>query len=740
MKEKNQNFRKVSSNLFFGIIILVCNIQICYSQVGEAPVANIRVEPSTTVEVGELVFFDATGSTDDSSLVAMEMDGAQGIFEWDFGDGYVMKIGEPYFYSYETGISCVHYFMQPGTYEVALILTDINENKDTATVTMHVTGDAPMEGFELWHAPYHARISQYIYAQIPDETRNERLRVTIENDEGYSAVLLDKDVLDAEERFLLDHSVLPQGNYAIFAEIINSSGEVITYIKEKFSKPYNGIPIVGINKNNAICIEGEPSFLVTPCLLNNAYLEEWSGKYINTAYMEGYYDTHNSSTWGDYLDNCAANNIRAIGPERWEGKAPRHCERNSDVNKIAEYVTANNSNPGLLMWMWDDEPSLGGRYVRIISQVLASWTFKSHQLDFQHPVATQHYGYGYLPYYGENGNAAGQYDYLQNAEWFGGKKHFPCDVIGDDIYPLEYIEHPSLIDPDRGLFDLWVESIDELVSRNYDLIPAMQFIEVQDVHNDGAPGPTPGQLRMEIWLSVVHGMKGINWFHYFGSTPQENLDEIELFLDQITRLTPVVLGEKPERIVTDNANTRGNRVDIMVRETDTTIYVFAVRLTEPDPDCDNDGVEHEPEKIAVEFNIGNQYSTVLRVFDENRNIEVTNGYFTDTFNICAVHIYVIPKSTSDIPKDDQITSQSFKIFPNPIKSNTTIAYSLPENSDVEISLFDVTGRKVQTLFEGHQIAGEHTLDVELNTIEAGVFFFKLKAGTYKSISKCIITH
>ena len=79
-------------------------------------------------------------------------------------------------------------------------------------------------------------------------------------------------------------------------------------------------------------------------------------------------------------------------------------------------------------------------------------------------------------------------------------------------------------------------------------------------------------------------------------------------------------------------------------------------------------------------------------------------------------------------------------YPNPFKSNTSIAYSLPENSDVDISLYNVTGRKVQTLYEGHQIAGEHTLDVELNNIEAGVFFFKLEAGTYKSINKCIINH
>ena len=84
--------------------------------------------------------------------------------------------------------------------------------------------------------------------------------------------------------------------------------------------------------------------------------------------------------------------------------------------------------------------------------------------------------------------------------------------------------------------------------------------------------------------------------------------------------------------------------------------------------------------------------------------------------------------------------QFFRIYPNPFKANTSIAYSLQKNSDVEISLYDVTGRKVQTLFEGYQIAGEHTLDVELHNIEAGVFLFQLETGTYKAMRKCIITH
>lgn len=653
---KFQKLLKKNIRFFKILLVLICYQQIIYSQTGDPPVAHINVEPSTTIEVGELVFFDASESTDDYQIMAIEVNGEECLFEWEFGDGYVMKIGEPYYYLYDYGICCVHYYMEPGEYTTTLTMTDIHGYVDTETVTITVTGEAPMEGFELWHAPYHTRIAQYIYAQIPESVRSNRLRVTLTGDNEYSAVLFDKSVLNAEEIFLLDHSKLPMGNYVLLAEILDGS-TVVTYIREKFSKLYGDIgdfPLVGINENNAICINGEPFFPVTPWMLYKDNMPEWGGKYINTVYCEGYYDTHTDSTWGDYLDAALANNIYAIGPERFDGKGPLSRQRNSDINKIAEYVESYKDHEAMLMWMWDDEPSLGGWGGRIISQVLSAWTFLCHQIDKNHPVSVQHYGFGYLPYYGTE---AGMYDYFGNEEALG-KKHFPCDITGGDIYPLEFSNHVSLVDPNRGLFDLWVESLDELLNRNYKLIPAMQFIETQDIFAEDdprlgsrpwTPGPTPEQLRMEIWLSVIHEMRGINWFHGFVTTPPENYAEMELFLDQITRLTPIILGPETERTITDNANERGKRVDALIRETDTNLYIFAARLTEPDFDCDSDNVAHEANEIVVEFNIEGVEDKTLSVFDEDRDIEVTNGVFSDTFSTCAVHIYVIPKSSPTQP-------------------------------------------------------------------------------------------
>ncbi len=81
--------------------------------------------------------------------------------------------------------------------------------------------------------------------------------------------------------------------------------------------------------------------------------------------------------------------------------------------------------------------------------------------------------------------------------------------------------------------------------------------------------------------------------------------------------------------------------------------------------------------------------------------------------------------------------QLFQNYPNPFIDNTTIEYNLPEELFIEISLFDILGRKTHILFRGNQSAGEHTLDVTLNNITTGMYFYKLQAGNYSAIKKCI---
>ena len=69
--------------------------------------------------------------------------------------------------------------------------------------------------------------------------------------------------------------------------------------------------------------------------------------------------------------------------------------------------------------------------------------------------------------------------------------------------------------------------------------------------------------------------------------------------------------------------------------------------------------------------------------------------------------------------------------PNPFLGRATVRFGLAREGDVQLELFDVTGRSVRTLAAGKHAAGEHTLtwdgrDGQGHQVKAGVYFVRLR--------------
>lgn len=64
-------------------------------------------------------------------------------------------------------------------------------------------------------------------------------------------------------------------------------------------------------------------------------------------------------------------------------------------------------------------------------------------------------------------------------------------------------------------------------------------------------------------------------------------------------------------------------------------------------------------------------------------------------------------------------------YPNPFNPTTNIRFELAENSEVQLEVFDMTGRKVATLVNGRQSAGEQTVQFDASGFASGVYLYKL---------------
>ncbi|MEF8866619.1 MAG: Ig-like domain-containing protein [Salinibacter sp.] len=68
--------------------------------------------------------------------------------------------------------------------------------------------------------------------------------------------------------------------------------------------------------------------------------------------------------------------------------------------------------------------------------------------------------------------------------------------------------------------------------------------------------------------------------------------------------------------------------------------------------------------------------------------------------------------------------------PNPASRSATIAFSVPEQTRVTISVFDLLGRKVTTLTDGRREPGRHNARLNVQALPSGTYFYRMSADGF----------
>jgi hypothetical protein len=76
--------------------------------------------------------------------------------------------------------------------------------------------------------------------------------------------------------------------------------------------------------------------------------------------------------------------------------------------------------------------------------------------------------------------------------------------------------------------------------------------------------------------------------------------------------------------------------------------------------------------------------------------------------------------------------------PNPLGHNTAIQFSLPAAGNVNLSVYNAAGQKVKTLVSGHQEAGVHSAQWDGSHVPAGVYFYRLNAGSFTKTRSMVV--
>lgn len=329
----------------------------------------------------------------------------------------------------------------------------------------------------------------------------------------------------------------------------------------------------------------------------------------------------------------------------WQGPTAEQLDtlQNADMQVIAEqnetslqYCTAklSNGNPLIIGYLQPDEPdncqACPGGWCKpiptsVIQQQYADWK----KNDPNRPILlglSQGIACDSMVWVGQGGYIVPERDY---PAYIAGS-----DITTFDIYPMDCGQSATC-------GQAWRVPLG--IDRLYQFSPPGHIVwntmETSDISANGIQATTQ-EVRAEAWMSIIHGSKGLIFFIH-GKTSLSNFDSRAMLRPEnanrlaaftqmnreIRQLAPVINSPVVEGLVNMESVDNSSPVDFAVHFYEGMTYVFAAGMRQ--------------ETTTKRFSLPHYPDTVVDVIGEERQIQLTNTAFTDTFHGYQSHLYKI---------------------------------------------------------------------------------------------------
>jgi len=152
--------------------------------------------------------------------------------------------------------------------------------------------------------------------------------------------------------------------------------------------------------------------------------------------------------------------------------------------------------------------------------------------------------------------------------------------------------------------------------------------------------------------------------------------------------------------------------------------------------------------LAMNSNLNN----ILASLDEiNWNgYNTVNGWFSNPElnenNYWAYNVGFLCKISNSLSITDDELPKAFSLhqnYPNPFNPVTTLRYNLPDDGNVNITIYDMMGRQISTLVSSQQTAGYKSLQWNATNnagspVSAGIYLYMIQAGDFRQTKKMVL--
>jgi hypothetical protein len=94
----------------------------------------------------------------------------------------------------------------------------------------------------------------------------------------------------------------------------------------------------------------------------------------------------------------------------------------------------------------------------------------------------------------------------------------------------------------------------------------------------------------------------------------------------------------------------------------------------------------------------------------------------------------VERQVSGIPVEYKLSQN----FPNPFNPSTTFNYSLKNAGDVQIEIFDASGKEIKKIVDGYRAAGSYQVNFSAGNLPSGIYYYKISTPQFVQTKKMIL--
>jgi hypothetical protein len=121
-------------------------------------------------------------------------------------------------------------------------------------------------------------------------------------------------------------------------------------------------------------------------------------------------------------------------------------------------------------------------------------------------------------------------------------------------------------------------------------------------------------------------------------------------------------------------------------------------------------------------------------FFYNGTFSSLNSYVLNTKKIKVNTVTGVENLNNTVPAKYNLAQN----YPNPFNPTTNIHFSIPQNGNVSLKIYDIIGNEVATYYDGFLKAGIYNAEFDGTKLSSGIYFYRLTAGNFSETKKMML--